>query len=184
MKFTTTGIAGAFLIAPELLRDERGHFGRTWCADEFREHGLNPGLVQCNVSHSSRRGTLRGMHYQAAPYAEAKLIRVTRGKVYDVLLDLREGTPGFGTWHAFELDAGSGTMLYAPEGVAHGFQTLCDDTELFYQMSAPFSAAHAAGVRWNDPAFQIRWPLEHPILSPRDRQHPLWTTQPDSGDPT
>ncbi len=184
MNFTATDIAGAFLVAPDLQRDERGHFGRTWCEAEFRNHGLNPQLTQCNISHSLRRGTLRGMHYQTAPYAEAKLIRVTRGKVYDVLLDLRHDTPGFGKWQAFELDGSGNTMLYAPEGVAHGFQTLCDDTELFYQMSAPYSAGHAAAVRWNDPAFQIHWPLENPILSPRDQQHPLWTTRPISGDLT
>lgn len=182
MKFVAAGMPGVYLVEPEPLRDERGHFARTWCAQTFREHGLNANLVQCNVSYSAKRGTLRGMHYQHAPHAEAKLIRVTRGKVYDVLLDLREGTPAFGRWQAFELSSDKGTMLYAPEGVAHGFQTLTDDTEMFYQMSAGYSASHAAAVRWNDPVFAISWPLDHPIVSPRDQQHPLWPHQPDSGD--
>lgn len=174
MKFIATDIAGACLVQPEPLRDTRGYFARMWCAQEFADHGLNPSLVQCNVSFTEPRGTLRGMHYQTAPHAEAKLIRVLRGRVYDVLLDLREGTPGFGRWQAFELDSENATMLYAPEGVAHGFVTLTDNTEMFYQMSAGYSAGHAAGVRWNDPAFQIKWPLDNPLLSPRDQQHPLW----------
>ncbi|RZT30827.1 dTDP-4-dehydrorhamnose 3,5-epimerase [Cupriavidus agavae] len=182
MKFIGTDIPGVHLVQPEPLRDERGYFARTWCAQEFADHGLNPALVQCNVSFTAQRGTLRGMHYQTAPHAEAKLIRVLRGRIHDVLLDLREGTPGFGRWQAFELDSGNATMLYVPEGVAHGFVTLADNTEMFYQMSTGYSGAHAAGVRWNDPAFKIQWPLDNPRLSPRDQQHPLWNQPTDCGD--
>lgn len=174
MIFEETGLAGAFVIEPERREDERGFFARTWCRDEFAAHGLNPALVQCNISFNKKRGTLRGMHYQAAPHEEAKLVRCTQGAIYDVILDLRRESATFGRWVGVELTAENRRMLYVPEGFAHGFQTLEDDSEVFYQMSAFYHAESALGARWDDPAFAIAWPLPDPILSDRDRAFPLW----------
>lgn len=170
MIFTPLAIPGAYRIEPERREDSRGFFARTWCAEEFRQRGLNPNLVQCNVSFNRRAGTLRGMHYQAAPHAEAKLIRCTMGAAYDVLVDLRPEQPTYRQWVAVELSAESRRMVYIPEGCAHGFQTLCDDTELFYQMSAPYVPEAARGVRWNDPMLGITWPLPVGEIAPRDAQ--------------
>ena len=172
MIFRETVVPGAFVIEPERLRDERGFFARTWCVRECAEHGLNPQVVQCSISVSEKKGTLRGLHYQAAPHAETKLVRCTRGAIYDVIVDLRADSPAFLRHFAVELSAENHTMLYVPEGVAHGFQTLADDTEVAYQMSAFHALAHARGVRWNDPAFAIAWPPGERIISERDRSYP------------
>jgi dTDP-4-dehydrorhamnose 3,5-epimerase len=172
MKFISTDIPGAYLIEMMPISDERGFFARSWCALEFTEQGLNPRLVQCSVSFNFRRGTLRGMHYQAKPYEEAKLVRCTQGALYDVIVDLRPDSPAYCRWIGVELSAHNHRMLYIPEGVAHGFQTLADDTEVFYQMSEFYQGESARGVRWNDPAFGIDWPPEERTISLRDQQYP------------
>ena len=168
MKFAAAGLAGAFIIDIERLPDERGFFARTFCRDEFAAQGLRTEFVQCNTSFNQRRGTLRGMHFQSEPHAEAKLVRCTRGAIHDVIVDLRPESPTYCRWVAVELTADNERMLYVPEGVAHGFQTLADASEVFYQMATMFRPESAAGVRWNDPAFDIRWPLADPIVSARD----------------
>ena len=172
MIFTETIVPGAFVVEPERLADARGFFARIWCERECAERGLNPRVVQCSISISEKKGTLRGLHYQTAPYAEAKLVRCTRGAIYDVIVDLREDSPAFMRHFALELSADDHRMLYVPEGVAHGFQTLEDASEVSYQMSAFHSPSHARGVRWNDPAFAIDWPADERIISERDRIHP------------
>lgn len=172
MIFTETHLPGAYLIEPEKLGDDRGFFARTFCRQEFEEHGLNPNVMQCNISFNRRVGTLRGMHYQQAPFAEAKLVRCTAGSIYDVIIDLRATSPSFKRHVAFELSAENRRMLYIPEGFAHGFQTLEDNTEIFYQMSQPYAPDHARGVRWNDPAFGVEWPTAARIVIERDQQYP------------
>ena len=172
MIFSETRLPGAFTIDPERREDDRGFFARVYCEREFREHGLNPRLVQCSVSFNRRRGTLRGMHFQSAPYEEAKLVRCTRGAVYDVVVDLRPGSPAFRTWVSAELTAENRCMMYVPEGCAHGFQTLHDDTEVFYQMSEFYHPEAGGGIPWNDPAIGIVWPLAEMTLSERDRGYP------------
>lgn len=172
MIFRETALPGVFVIEPEPWEDQRGFFARTWCQREFAEHGLDPRLVQCSVSFNRRRGTLRGMHYQAPPHAEAKLIRCTRGAIWDVALDLRSGSPTFGQHVGEELSAANRAALYIPEGFAHGFQTLEDDTEVLYQMSEFYAPDAARGIRFDDPAFGIRWPLPEPIMLNRDRTYP------------
>jgi dTDP-4-dehydrorhamnose 3,5-epimerase len=179
MIFRETILKGAFLIDLEPLEDERGFFARTFCIDEFQAHGLNGRLVQCSISFNKTRGTLRGMHWQMPPQAEAKLVRVTRGAVFDVIIDLRPGSPTFKQHFATELTAENRRMLYVPESCAHGYQTLEDATELFYQMSAVFAPALARGVRWNDPAFGIQWPdTERRILNERDASYPEFAGKP------
>jgi dTDP-4-dehydrorhamnose 3,5-epimerase len=170
--FRETALPGVFIIEPERREDRRGFFARTWCEEEFAAHGLNPRLVQCSVSLNVLRGTLRGMHYQAPPRAEAKLIRCTRGAIWDVALDLRPGSHTFRRHFGAELTAENHLALYIPEGVAHGFQTLEDNTEVLYQMSATYAPDAARGVRFDDPAFGIRWPIPEPILLDRDRNYP------------
>lgn len=173
MLFHATPLLGAWLIEMELRRDERGFFARSWCEREFTKHGLNPRLVQCNVSFNERRGTLRGMHYQVPPFQEAKVVRCTQGGIFDVIIDLRKESPTFKKHYSVELNAENRLMLFVPEGFAHGFQTLSDKTEVFYQMSEFYNPAAALeGVRWNDPAFKIHWPVGEPILSERDRNYP------------
>jgi dTDP-4-dehydrorhamnose 3,5-epimerase len=172
MVFKETSLPGAYLIDIEPFEDERGFFARTFCQEEFKKQGLNPTIAQCNVSYNRKRGTLRGMHYQVAPFEEAKLVRCTRGAIYDVLIDLRRHSPTFMRWIALDLTAANRHMLYIPEGLAHGFQTLQDDSEVFYQMSAPFAPEHARGIRWNDPAFGVEWPPAERIISRRDDQYP------------
>jgi len=172
VKFTETTLKGAFVIEPDRIEDERGFFARTFCRHEFEAPGLNPDLVQCSVSFNLKRGTLRGMHYQVAPHAETKLVRCTRGAIYDVIVDLRTQFRTFRQWVAVELSANNRLMLYIPEGLAHGFQTLQDETEVFYQMSEFYSPEHARGVRWNDDAFRISWPIVDPIISNKDRSYP------------
>jgi dTDP-4-dehydrorhamnose 3,5-epimerase len=178
MRFQPTPIAGVFLLEPEPLRDERGFFARTWCRREFAGRGLNPDLAQCSLSYNRKRGTLRGLHYQAPPWAEAKLVRCLRGAIYDVALDLRPQSPTFKQWYAAELSADDRRMLYIPEGCAHGFQTLSDDAEVFYQISQFHDPASARGVRWDDPAFGIAWPLQTGItISARDQSYPFFPPQ-------
>jgi len=175
VKFSPTELPGVVIVDLDRLEDERGFFARSWCAGEFAEHGLSPLLSQCNVSFNTRRGTLRGMHFQREPWSEAKLVRCTRGRIYDVALDLRRDSPSFRRWVSIELSEENRRMLYIPEGCAHGFQTLEDASEVFYQMTNRYNAESAAGVRWNDPAFGIEWPLPDPILSPRDAGYPDFT---------
>lgn len=172
MTFQESKLPGAFEILLEPKADERGFFARTWCEREFEAHGLEPKLVQCSLSFNRRTGTLRGMHYQAQPYAEAKLVRCTRGTIYDVVLDLRPESHTYKEWIAVVLTADERNMIYVPEGCAHGFLTLADDTEVFYQMSEFYSPESARGVRWNDPAFQIDWPAAIEVISDRDRTYP------------
>lgn len=172
MIFTETPVKGAFVMDLEPREDERGFFARVWCERECGERGMNLRVAQCNVSFNKKRGTLRGLHYQAAPFEEAKLVRCTRGAIYDVVVDLRPGSPSFKRHLAVVLSAENRRALYVPEGCGHGFQTLEDDTEVFYQMSAPYSADHARGVRWNDPAFGIEWPPADRIMADRDRTYP------------
>lgn len=178
MIFKETRLKGAYEIDLELHSDERGFFARSYCWREFEARGLNRRVVQCNVSYNRKRGTLRGMHYQEAPYEEAKLIRCLRGALYDVIIDLRPDSPTFRQWAAVELRAEPGKptrMVHVPEGFAHGFQTLEDDTEVFYQMSEFYTPPAAKGFRWNDPAFAVDWPEPVRVISDRDRSYPDFT---------
>jgi dTDP-4-dehydrorhamnose 3,5-epimerase len=170
--FTETTVPGAYLIEPERVEDHRGFFARTWCQREVEARGLTARLVQCSLSFSKRRGTVRGMHYQVPPREEAKLVRCTRGAIHDVILDLRRRSAAFGQHLAVELTADNPMMLYVPEGVAHGFQTLQDDTEVFYQMSEFYAPDLERGVRWDDPAFGIRWPIASVTISAKDQGYP------------
>lgn len=173
MHFVPTKLAGVFVVEPERFADDRGHFARTWCVREFAERGLETKLVQCSTSYNRRRGTLRGMHYQAAPHEEVKLVRCTRGAAYDVVIDLRPGSPTHRQWVAVELSAENGVAVYIPGGCAHGYQTLTDDTELVYLMSEFYHPESARGVRWDDPAVGIEWPeCPERIIAPRDRSFP------------
>ena len=172
MLFTETALKDAHLIAPQPIEDERGFFARAWCVDEFARHGLNPRLAQCNISYNVARGTLRGMHYQAAPHEEAKLVRCTAGAIFDVIVDLRPDSPTYLRHLGVTLTAANRQMLYVPEGFAHGFQTLEDHTEVFYQMSTSYAPGSARGLRWDDPALGIRWPEPPTAMSERDRTWP------------
>ncbi len=171
MRFVELPLAGAFVISPERHHDPRGWFARTFCRDEFAAHGLVGDFAQCSTSFNSRRGTLRGMHLQRPPRAETKLVRCTRGAIFDVLLDLRPGSPTYRQWHAAELTVDDGAALYIPVGFAHGFQSLVDDSEVAYQISQRHCPDAAIGFRWDDPAFGIEWPIRQPILSDRDAAH-------------
>jgi dTDP-4-dehydrorhamnose 3,5-epimerase len=170
--FHETDIPGAWVIDLEYRADSRGFFARAFCAREFEAHGINATVVQCNLSYSHARGTLRGMHYQLAPQAEAKLVRCTAGAIFDVIVDLRPGSAAYCRWYGVELTASNRRMLYAPEGCAHGYLTLVDGTDVFYQVSAYYAPEAERGVRWNDSAFGIRWPFEPSVISERDRAHP------------
>lgn len=172
MRFHPTAIAGVVRIELEPLTDERGSFARAYCEAEFRDHGLLPVGLQCNISRNHRRGTLRGLHYQIGPAAEAKLVRCIAGRIHDVAVDLRPDSPTHRRWIAAELDATGGDMLYIAPGCAHGFITLCDDATVFYQMGAVYQPDLARGVRWNDPAFAIAWPLTPTCISERDASYP------------
>ena len=172
MKFKPLAIPGAFLVQPERSADDRGTFARTFCREEFAAHGLAPGVAQISTSFNHKRGTLRGMHYQAHPHAEAKLVRCTRGAIRDALIDLRPDSPTFLRWAAEDLSADNGCAMYVPEGCAHGFLTLEDASEVLYQMSTPFHGASASGVRWDDPAFGIDWREPVRVISDRDRNYP------------
>jgi dTDP-4-dehydrorhamnose 3,5-epimerase len=169
MIFTETQLSGAFIIDPERYEDERGFFARSWCQKEFAEHGLNPRLAQCNISFNKKKGTLRGMHFQAPPHAEAKLVRCTQGAIYDVIIDLRPKSATFKQWIAVTLTAENRQMLYIPEDFAHGFLTHADDTEVFYQMSKFYEAQAARGIRWDDAQFNIHWPEPLRVISLKDQ---------------
>jgi dTDP-4-dehydrorhamnose 3,5-epimerase len=171
MIFTPVQLAGAWVLDLERFEDERGFFARTFCRREFEERGLNPEVAQCNTSFNAHRGTLRGMHYQL-PSGEAKLVRCTRGAIYDVIIDLRPESSTYGSNFGVKLTDENRRMLYIPERFAHGFLTLTDNTEVFYQMSEFYSADNSRGVRWNDPAFGINWPEEVKVVSERDRSYP------------
>ena len=168
MRFAPLPLAGAFVIGQERRCDHRGWFARTFCRDEFAAHGLIGDFVQCSASFNARRGTLRGLHFQHAPHAETKLVRCIRGAVFDVLLDLRPHSATFGDWHAVELSDANGVAVYVPAGVAHGFQSLTDASEVLYQIAKRYAPEASDGVRWDDPAFGIDWPIRPPILSERD----------------
>lgn len=172
MIFTETKLKGAFIIEPERQEDERGFFARTFCQEEFKAHRLNTNWIQCNLSFNKKRGTLRGMHYQVAPHEEVKLVRCTMGAVYDVIIDLRPESPTFKRWISIELTAENHHMLYIPQGFAHGYQTLADNTEVFYQMSEVYHPECARGLRWDDPSFRIKWPILAKIILNRDSQYP------------
>jgi dTDP-4-dehydrorhamnose 3,5-epimerase len=178
MIFQETSLPGAFVIEPERFEDERGFFARTWCRREFAQRGLSVELAQCNTSFNTKKGTLRGMHFQVAPHAEIKLVRCTRGAIYDAIIDLRPDSPAYRRWFAVELTAENLRQLYIPAGFAHGFQTLADGSEVFYQMSEFYHPDSARGVRWDDPALGIIWPLPVSVISPRDRTYPLLETSP------
>jgi dTDP-4-dehydrorhamnose 3,5-epimerase len=172
MLFYETTLPGVFEVHLDPHLDDRGFFARSWCQKEFEDHGLNPQLEQCNISFNTRKGTLRGMHFQAPPHAEAKVVRCTRGAIYDVVVDLRPSSPAYRNWIAVFLTATNRHMVYVPEGCGHGFLTLEDETEVFYQMSSFYDSESARGVRWDDPAFQIIWPEKVEVISDRDRTYP------------
>ena len=173
MQFTETSVAGAYVLDPEPIEDDRGFFARIWCADELERMGLEASIAQCSVSHNRRRGTLRGMHWQRAPHEETKVVRCTRGAIHDVIADLRTDSPTRGRWVAVELSASNRRLLYVPRGCAHGFQTLEDDTEVSYAISPAHVPDAARGFRFDDPAFSIEWPLpDDVVVSDRDRAWP------------
>jgi len=173
MIFEKTALAGAFIIEIEKREDERGFFARAWCQEEFEAHGLNTRWVQANLAFSKKKGTLRGLHFQIAPYEEIKLMRCTRGAIFDVILDLRPESPTYKQWFGVELTADNHRMLYVPGGFAHGYQSLVVDTEVFYPVSQFYVPRAEQGVRWNDPAFAIEWPLtKNLILSEKDKSWP------------
>lgn len=169
MIFTPLALAGAFLIDLERREDERGFFARTWCQREFVENGINPALVQCNLSYNRMRGTLRGMHLQLPPFEEDKLVRCSRGAIYDVIIDLRIDSPTWRQWIGVMLNQENRRALYVPKGFAHGFLTLEDETEVFYQMSEFYAPEHSRGVRWDDPVFGITWPIPVATISEKDQ---------------
>jgi dTDP-4-dehydrorhamnose 3,5-epimerase len=171
MIFSETKLAGAYVIEPEQLEDERGFFARLWSEQDFAERGLVPHFIESNTSFSRKRGTLRGMHYQAAPHGQVKLVRCTAGAVYDAIIDLRPDSPTYKQWDSVELSADNHLMLYVPIGFAHGFQTLVDGTEVTYQMSSPYHPASSRGVRWDDPTFGITWPKAERVIIARDREY-------------
>ncbi len=172
MIFKETKLKGAFVIEIEKREDERGFFARIWCQQEFAEHGLNFSLAQANIGFSRKKGTLRGLHYQVAPHQEAKLVRCTAGAIYDVMIDLRPASLTYQQWFGIELTADNHRMLYVPEGFAHGYQTLADDTEVFYPVSQFYAPGAERGVRYNDPTFEIEWPLEVQVISEKDKNWP------------
>lgn len=171
MQFTETPLKDAFVISPRLFEDERGFFTRTFSKREMAEHGCATELFECNVSFNKRAGTLRGMHFQKAPYAQAKLVRCTAGAIWDCVIDLRPGSATFRKWFGVALSAANHQMLYVPEGFAHGFITLADNTEVFYQMGNVYHAESGQGVRWDDPAFGIDWPMKPAVIHPRDAEY-------------
>ena len=168
MKFLETKLKDVIIIEPEISEDERGSFYRIWDKKIFQENGLNDNLVQISISFNKKKGTLRGMHFQKKPFEEAKIVRCTKGKIFDVVIDLRPESKTFMNWASFELDSNESKILYIPEGFAHGFQTLEDNTELVYQISNWYSPEHASGLRWDDNKFQINWPIQNPIISKKD----------------
>lgn len=174
MRFAPTGLDGLFVVEPQRLEDDRGSFARVFCSEEFAAAGLPIAFPQCNISVNRRRGTLRGLHWQDEPHPEGKLVRCTRGAIWDVAVDLRPHSPTFCRWFGLDLTAANGRTLYIPPGFAHGFQALEDDAEVFYQMTESYRSDLSRGAPWNDPAFSIAWPLPDPILSLRDAAHPAF----------
>lgn len=172
MRFVETPLRGAYILEPEKVRDERGFFARMWCTEELAAHGLRSMWVQSSVSFNEKAGTLRGMHYQVAPHEEAKLVTCSAGAVFDVIIDMRADSSTFREWFAAELTACNNNTLYVPEGFAHGFVTLEDKSMVEYHMTAGYHPGSACGVRWDDPAFAIRWPSEPHVISQRDREYP------------
>ena len=172
MEFIATPLNGAFIIEPDLLEDERGFFARVYCEDEFRQHGLIPQVVQSSISFNPSAGTLRGMHYQVQPHAEIKLVRCTRGGIYDVIVDLRRDSPTYKGWFAVELNEDNAKQLYIPDDFAHGFVSLADNTEVLYQISTRFHPSSARGFRYNDPVFGIDWPHPITVISDKDNGWP------------
>lgn len=172
MIFKETKLKGAYIIELEPMEDERGFFARSFCRKEFEKYGLNPNIVQCNISYNKKKGTFRGMHYQVKPHEEAKIVSCVRGSIYDVIIDLRPDSPTRCHWFAVELSTENFKMLYIPEAFAHGFQTLEDNTVVFYQMSEFYHPECAMGVRWDDPAFNIEWPDDARIITVKDLQYP------------
>jgi dTDP-4-dehydrorhamnose 3,5-epimerase len=181
MDFTELALEGAYVVTSERHRDERGSLSRIWDASEFARHGLTPGLAQSSVSRNPRRGTLRGLHYQVAPHEEAKLVLCLRGSIWDVIVDMRRESATFRQWHGHELNSESLQAVYVPEGFAHGFLTLTEDTLVLYQISEVYSPNSARGVRWDDPAFNIHWPDDPALISERDRSYPDVDPTADSG---
>jgi dTDP-4-dehydrorhamnose 3,5-epimerase len=178
MRFVPLDLAGAYLLEPEPYEDERGAFSRIWCSEELADHGLNANLAQCSISRNTLAGTLRGMHFQRAPHEEAKLVRCVRGAIFDVIVDLRPGSPTRAQWFGANLDADGGTAMYVPEGFAHGFQTLTAGAEVLYFISHEYVPESSAGVRWDDPAFGIVWPeTSVRTMSERDRSWPYLQTE-------
>lgn len=173
MQFTPSRIPGAWVIDITPIHDHRGFFAMTWRPEEFRKRGIEPALAQCNLAYNLKRGTLRGMHFQTAPHAQAKIVRATRGALLDVIVDLRPESPTYRQWDAVELTADNRRMLYMPEGIAHGYLTLADDTEAYYYASAPWAPHAESGVRWDDPALGIAWPFSPVVISEKDASWPL-----------
>ncbi len=175
MIFSETTISGLWQVTLDRREDERGWFARSWCVREFEERGLNPRMVQCNLSFNKARGTLRGMHYQVEPHTEDKYIRVNRGAIYDVAIDLRPDSPSYKRWEGFELSTENNSLLYLPKGIAHGFLTLVDNTEVMYLVSAFYEGESGRGVRWDDPAFGVEWPFKPLVMVDRDRSYEDFT---------
>jgi dTDP-4-dehydrorhamnose 3,5-epimerase len=173
MRFTEAALAGAYTIEMARSEDERGFFARAFSAEEFAAHGLPAHMPECSLSFNSRKGTLRGMHFQSAPHAEDKLVRCTAGAIFDVIIDLRPESPTQRRWFGTDLSADNRRSLFVPKGFAHGFITLEDDTEVFYMISVPYAAGFERGVRWNDPAIAIQWPIDPLVISTRDAAYPL-----------
>lgn len=173
MRFEETEIAGVWVVEADVFADDRGAFARAWMPEDFAARGLETTVVQCSLTTNVRRGTLRGLHFQASPYEEAKFVRAVRGAIFDVAVDLRPGSPTYCRWTGHELSAANRRALYLPAGVAHGYQTLEDDSDVLYFVSAPYMPTHQRGVRWNDPAFGVRWPIDPPaVMHPRDAGYP------------
>jgi len=175
LQFKETKLSGAYIIDLDTLEDERGFFARAFCQKEFEENGLRSNIAQCNLSFNHKKGTLRGMHYQVKPYEEVKMVRCTQGKILDVIIDLRKDSATYKKWIGVELTAENNRMLYVPEGFAHGYQTLEDNSVVYYQVTEFYQPGSERGIRWNDPAFNIDWPLEISFISDKDNSHPDYT---------
>jgi dTDP-4-dehydrorhamnose 3,5-epimerase len=169
MRFIRTPLEGAYVIEMEPKIDDRGIFARTFCREEFRAHGLKADVVQCNLSSNARRGTVRGLHYQLAPFAEVKMVRCTKGAIYDVIVDIRVSSPSYLQWFGVELTSRNQRVVYVPEGFAHGYETLADDSEVSYMVSQAYAPEYERGIRWNDPSLQIQWHVSRPIVSAKDQ---------------
>jgi dTDP-4-dehydrorhamnose 3,5-epimerase len=179
VNYTTCAIAGVQVVDLDRIEDDRGFFARSFCSEEFAQHGLAQSMSQCSVSFNTRRGTLRGLHYQAAPHDEEKLVRCTAGGIFDVVVDIRRDSPTFCQWYGAELTAANTRALYIPKGCAHGFITLSDATEVFYMISVSYQPGFSRGMRWNDPAFAIAWPVQPLVISARDAGYPLFDASSD-----